>query len=71
MPPRALTAHDFLAAAAPVLGSVTLAEINSLAQIVGACLGAAYLVWKWLCEARAAALPTGLPPAPRHAPRRR
>jgi hypothetical protein len=53
MPTRALNLHDYLAAAAPVLGSITLAEVNTVAQIVGAALGAAYLVWKWRREARA------------------
>lgn len=47
-----LALPDYLAAAAPVLGSLSLAEVNTLAQIVGALLGAAYLVWKWRREAR-------------------
>ena len=71
MPTRSLTAHDVLAAAAPLLGSWTLAEINTLAQLCGAALGAAYLIWKWRREARAPALPAGIPPAPRHHVRRR
>lgn len=46
---------DFIAAAAPVLGSITLADVNSASQILGACLGAAYLIWKWRREATAPA----------------
>lgn len=70
MPPRSLNFYDFLAAAAPSLGSITMAQVNTLAQILGTLLGAAYLVWKWRREARAAALPAGIPPAPRHHARR-
>lgn len=58
MNPR-LSTSDFITAAAPVLGSLTLAEVNTLAQIGGAALGAAYLLWKWRREAR-----TPPPPAP-------
>ena len=47
-----LSLPDYLAAAAPVLGSLSLAELNSLAQLVGAGLGAAYLIWKWRREAK-------------------
>ena len=56
MNPR-LTPHDLLAACAPTLGSVlgsfTIAQLSDAAQLVGALLGGAYLLWKWLREARA------------------
>ena len=56
-----LTLSDFCTAGAPVIGSffakLTLAEVNTLAQIVGTGLGAAYLVWKWRREARADVTP--------------
>ena len=52
MPPRALTGHDYLAAAAPLLGTITIAEINQAAQALGTLAGLAYLLWKWRREAR-------------------
>jgi hypothetical protein len=54
-----LSPSDYVAAAAPVLGSLSLAEINTCAQIFGALLGAAYLVWKWRREARTPPPPPG------------
>lgn len=52
MPARILKTPDYLAAAAPLLGNITLGDINHLAGIFGALLGAAYLLWKWRREAR-------------------
>lgn len=56
---------DFLAASAPAGASIiakkiadlTLADWNSLAGIVGAILGTAYLLWKWRREAKRATRP--------------
>lgn len=47
-----LTTHDFLAASAPTLGAITVAEFNQAAQGLGALVGLAYLVWKWHRESQ-------------------
>lgn len=56
-----LNPSDWFAAAAPVLGagvgSLTLADWNEAAQLFGALLGGAYLIWKWRREAKAKPAP--------------
>lgn len=47
-----ITRSDILAAAVPPAAGLTLAEVNQIASLASLALGAAYLIWKWLREAK-------------------
>lgn len=58
-----LKTADFIAAAASPLGAITFADLNHLAGVFGAVLGASYLIWKWRKETRRETNPP-FPPTP-------
>ena len=43
---------DVIAATVPLLGTVTLGQINDLVGIAGGMLGMAYLIWRWRRDAK-------------------
>ena len=43
---------DVIAATVPLLGTVTLGQINDLVGIAGGMLGMAYLAWRWHRDAK-------------------
>jgi len=43
---------DVIAATAPLVGTVTLGQINEIVGIVGGLLGMAYLIWRWRRDAK-------------------
>ncbi|RRJ96716.1 hypothetical protein Ga0100231_023310 [Opitutaceae bacterium TAV4] len=48
---------DYIAAAVPVLASITLDHLNGVIAAIGGLLGIAYLLWKWRREAMHSPLP--------------
>ncbi len=49
---RHMFSRDLLTAGSPLFLCVTLSQVNEVLAMVGTLLGIAYLLWKWVREAR-------------------
>jgi presenilin-like A22 family membrane protease len=47
-----MQAKDLATAATPVLAFTSLSQINEVAALIGTLLGIAFLLWRWVREAR-------------------
>lgn len=44
--------QDIIAATIPTVATITLGQVNDILGTIGAVLGIAYLLWKWMWEAK-------------------
>lgn len=44
--------RDLIHATVPTVATITLSQVNDILGTIGAVLGIAYLLWKWMREAR-------------------
>lgn len=43
---------DIITATVPTVATITLGQVNDILGTIGAVLGIAYLLWKWMWEAK-------------------